>query len=149
MSGEREKAPGTQQTEHSNDHSHNRLLTAVVSRRSLAADGPPPRLQEAVISADRCRGGGKQGSSGIHSRPTIPFSSMSWFMYFRESKPKFLSPNSFSTMAEITPTKSLVVEIPEMRVRRVMRHHTNSRTVIQITRKCTTLALQSWGSTSE
>ncbi|CAL8350369.1 unnamed protein product [Boreogadus saida] len=63
---------------------------------SLAADGPPPRLQEAVISADRCRGGGKQGSSGIHSRPTIPFSSMSLFMYFRESKPKFLSPNSFS-----------------------------------------------------
>ena len=25
-------------------------------------------------------------------------------MYFRESKPKFLFPNSFSTMAEITPT---------------------------------------------
>ena len=38
---------------------------------------------------------------------TIPFSSMSRFMYFRESKPKFLSPNSFSTMAEITPTTSL------------------------------------------
>ena len=31
---------------------------------------------------------------------------------FRESKPKFLSPNSFSTMAEITPTTGLVVEIP-------------------------------------
>ena len=29
---------------------------------------------------------------------------------FRESKPKFLSPNSFSTMAEITPTTSLCVE---------------------------------------
>ena len=27
-------------------------------------------------------------------------------------KPKFLSPNSFSTMAEITPTTGLVVEIP-------------------------------------
>ena len=75
------------------------------------------------------------------------FSSMSWLMFLRESKPKFLSPNSFSTMAEITPTTSLVVEIPETRVLRVMRHHTNnSRTVIQITRKCTTLALQSWSS---
>ncbi|CAL8355335.1 unnamed protein product [Boreogadus saida] len=31
--------------------------------------------------------------SGRHSRPTIPFSSSSWFMYFRESEPKFLSPN--------------------------------------------------------
>ena len=49
--------------------------------------------------------------------------------YFRESKPKFLSPNSYSTMAEITPTTSLVVETPETRVRRVMHHHTNSRTV--------------------
>ena len=29
---------------------------------------------------------------------------MSQFMYFSESKPKFLSPNSFSTMAQITPT---------------------------------------------
>ena len=38
---------------------------------------------------------------------------MSQFMYFRESKTKFLTPNSFSTMAEITPTMSLVVEIPE------------------------------------
>ena len=51
-------------------------------------------------------------------------------------------PNSFSTMAEITPTTILVVEIPETRVPRVMRHNTKSRTVIQITRKCTTLALQ-------
>ncbi|CAL8285213.1 unnamed protein product [Boreogadus saida] len=50
---------------------------------------------------------------GQQSRATIPFSSMSRFMYFRESKPKFLSPNSISTMAEITPTTSLVVEIPE------------------------------------
>ena len=32
---------------------------------------------------------------------------MSQFMYFSESKPKFLSPNSFSTMAQITPTVSL------------------------------------------
>ncbi|CAL8389102.1 unnamed protein product, partial [Boreogadus saida] len=30
-----------------------------------------------------------------------------------ESKPKFLSPNSFSTIAEITLTTSLIVEIPE------------------------------------
>ena len=32
---------------------------------------------------------------------------------FRESNPKFLSPNSFLTMAEITPTTSLVEEAPE------------------------------------
>ena len=39
---------------------------------------------------------------------TIPISSMSRLnLYFRESKPKFLSPNSFSSMAEITPTTSL------------------------------------------
>ena len=56
--------------------------------------------------------------------------------------PKFLSPNSFSTMAEITPTTSLVVEIPETRVRLVMRQNTNIRTVIQITKKCTTLVVQ-------
>ena len=29
---------------------------------------------------------------------------MTQFMYFSQSKPKFLSPNSFSTMAQITPT---------------------------------------------
>ena len=29
---------------------------------------------------------------------------MTQFMYFSQSKPKFLSPNTFSTMAEITPT---------------------------------------------
>jgi hypothetical protein len=52
---------------------------------------------------------------------------MSWFMYFRETKPNFLSPNFFSTMAEITPTTSLVVEIPERRVRRVMRHNTSDK----------------------
>ena len=91
----------------------------------------------------------QRGSNGRHSPPAIPFSSMSWFMFLRESKPKFLPPNSFSTLAEITPNTSLVVEIPETRVRRVMRHHTNSRTVIQITRKCTTLALQSWSSISK
>ena len=33
--------------------------------------------------------------------------------YFRESKPKFLSPKSFSTMAEITPTTIFFVEKPE------------------------------------
>ncbi|CAL8350192.1 unnamed protein product [Arctogadus glacialis] len=49
---------------------------------------------------------------------TIPFSSMSRFnLDFRESKPKFLSPNSFSTMADITPTTSLVVEVPGVRKR--------------------------------
>ena len=48
-------------------------------------------------AADRCSG-------RRQSWATIPFSSMSRFMYFRESKPKFLSPNSFSTMSEVTPT---------------------------------------------
>ena len=45
---------------------------------------------------------------------TIPFSfpEVRFSLDFRESKPKFLSPNSFSTMAEITPTTSLM-EIPE------------------------------------
>ena len=72
-----------------------------------------------------------------------------------------VSPNSFSTMALNT---SLVVKVGYQRRQRtrrslvfspngsftqacvfvlhVMRHNTNSRTVIQITKKCTTLALQ-------
>jgi hypothetical protein len=37
---------------------------------------------------------------------------------FRESEPKFLSPNSFSTMAEITPSTSLVVEVGYQRLQR-------------------------------
>ena len=57
-------------------------------------------------------------------------------------KAKVPFPNSFWTRPEITPTMSLVVETPETRVGRVMRQNTNSRTVIQITKKCTTLALQ-------
>ncbi|CAL8250955.1 unnamed protein product [Boreogadus saida] len=66
----------------------------------------------------------RQRCPGIRGRQS-PFSSMSRFnLDFRESKPKFLSPNSFSTMAEITPSTSLVVE-----------HNTNSRTVIQIIKK--------------
>ena len=59
----------------------------------------------------------------------------------RESKPKFLTPNSVSTMAEITPT-SLLVEIPETSENPTYYANTNSRTVIQITKKCTTLTLQ-------
>ena len=56
----------------------------------------------------------QRGSSGRRSRATIPFSSMSQFMYFRESKPKFLFPQFLgSTMADITPTTSLIVELPE------------------------------------
>jgi hypothetical protein len=55
---------------------------------------------------------------------SIPFSSMSWFMYFRESKPKFLSPNSISTMAEITPNYSLVVGLlGTSKNQRFMRHN--------------------------
>ena len=74
-----------------------------------------------------------------------------------------LSPNSFSTMAGITPTTSLVVEVSHQsrqRTRgsldfspngsftqacviglRFMRHNTNSRIIIQITKKWTTIAL--------
>ena len=101
----------------------------------------------------------QRGSGRRQSGATIPFSSMSRFNLDRESKPKFLSPNYFSTMAEITPTTSVVVELPETSenptksfhqmgalrkpylMLRVTRHNTNSRTVIQITKKCTTLAL--------
>ena len=57
---------------------------------------------------------------GGQSRATIPFSSMSRFMFFRESKPKLISPNSFSTMAEITPTIHHVVigrVVPRRRAR--------------------------------
>ena len=93
-------------------------------------------IEEKVISPP-C---GRQGSGGRQSRATIPFSSR--FMYFRESKPKFLSPISFSTMAEITPTTSLVVE-RRQRTRHVRCHNINSRKVIQITKKkIQTLALQ-------
>ena len=59
----------------------------------------------------------------------------------RESKPKFLTPNSVSIMAEITPT-SLVMEIPETSENPTYYANTNSRTVIQITKKCKTLTLQ-------
>ena len=44
----------------------------------------------------------------LSSRSTIPSSSMSRFnMDFRESRPKIISPDYFSTMAEISPTTSL------------------------------------------
>jgi hypothetical protein len=72
--------------------------------------------------------------------------------------PTFLSPNCFSTKAEISPTTSPVVEVatgdlenpkqsslsPTLYVimLHVMRNNTNSRTVIQITKKRTVLALQ-------
>ena len=110
-------------------------MPAIVSRRSPA--GAPPELRRSPAGAPpepRCpptrhhrlssrqrasrrwclaavvpSGCGQRGSGGRQSRASIPFSSMSRFMYFKESKQKFLSPNSFSTMAEITPTTSLVV----------------------------------------
>ena len=70
------------------------------------------------------------GSGGKQSQATIPSTK-------RESKPNFLSPNSFSTMAEITFHYE-----SRCRDTKVMRHNTNSRTVIQVTKKCTTLSLQ-------
>ena len=51
-----------------------------------------------------------------------PFSSMSrFYLDFSESKPKFLFPNSFSTIAEKTPTTSLVVEVVYKRRQRTRR----------------------------
>ena len=89
-----------------------KLFPAIVSRRSPAAHCP-------------CLGNGL--GSGLYLLDSSPSaaSSMSrarrgrclcmsrFSLDFRESKRRFLSPNSFSTMAEITPTTSLVVEIPE------------------------------------
>ena len=43
----------------------------------------------------------------LSSRSTIPFSSMSRFMEFRESRPKFLFTQLISTLAKISPTTSL------------------------------------------
>ena len=61
-------------------------------------------------------------AAGLRRETTIPFSSMSWFnLNFRESKPKCFSPNSFSTMAEISPTMSLVVEVGYQRCQRTRR----------------------------
>ena len=74
------------------------MLPTIVSRRSpLPARGGGSLLH--VAGSQRwCLG------SERRSRATIPFSSMSRFsLDLRESKPKFLSPNSFSFMAEITP----------------------------------------------
>ena len=91
--------------------------------RSPRRGYPGPRGAAAVPrggGAPRPRGGGalapghrQQGSGGRLSRATIPFTSMSLFnLNLSESKPKFLSSNSFSTMAEITPTTILVKEVP-------------------------------------
>ena len=57
--------------------------------RCLTRQPPPCRGLTAVVP--------RQRAAGRQSRATIPFSSMSWFsLDFRESKPKFLSTNSFS-----------------------------------------------------
>ena len=79
------------------------------------ATGSGQRAWRWCLAAVVLRGGG-QRAAGLQ-RETItgnnPFSSMWWFIYFRETKPKLFFPNSFSTMAETTPTASLVVVIPE------------------------------------
>jgi hypothetical protein len=54
-----------------------------------------------LLPAARCRVVVLRG--GAASRQPAA-GSMSQFMYRRESKPKLFSPNSYSTMAEITPT---------------------------------------------
>ena len=60
----------------------------------------------------------RQSTGGRQSCATIPFSSMSWFtLDFTESKPKFLSANSSSTMAEINPTTSLYLLWKYQRIR--------------------------------
>ena len=100
--------------------------------------------------------------SGKGLLPGIVSNSVGGALDFRESKPKFLSPNSFSTMAwdnphyesrcgstrDIACRCSLVfspngsfMQACVIVLLCVMRHNTNSRKVIQITKKCTMLAL--------
>ena len=82
---------------------------SIVPTSRSCGGAPPPACVSCVSSG----GGGAPPVAGellrrsLHTAK-IPFSSMSRFnLDFRESKPKFLSPNSFSTIAEITPTTSL------------------------------------------
>ena len=48
---------------------------------------------------------------GIGARDGLPPGHRRRSTNFRESKPKFLYPNFFSTMAEINPTTSLVLNV--------------------------------------
>ena len=74
----------------------------VRTMKRLRNDMDPKWTDSCLLKTSFSRRRSPSGKS-LHTA-TIPFSSMSWFnLDFRESKPKFLSPNYFSTMAEITP----------------------------------------------
>ena len=62
--------------------------------------------------ADKHKPAGSQGETIAVNNPLLLHAAVH-VGYFRESKPKFLSPKSFSTMAEITPTTIFFVEKPE------------------------------------
>ena len=72
-------------------------------------------------------GSGQRGSGRGQSRATIPFPSMSRFMYFRDSKPKFLTPNSFSTMQQNGYPKN---SIQHLRYSVYSHTHTHSHVVL-------------------
>ena len=121
-------------------------MLAIVARDCLL---PEPRC--------RCPAAARQRGSGVRqSRATIPFSCMSRFnLDLRGSKPKYLSPRFLLNLGRDNPHyESRCVETPKNPTQsslftkslrqpylmlRVMRHNTNSKTVTQITRKCTAL----------
>jgi hypothetical protein len=66
----------------------------------------------------------RRSTSAGAARSSIPFSSVSRFMDFRESRPKFLPPQFLSTMTDIPHYESLlVVEMPETSDAVVMIHN--------------------------
>ena len=110
----------------------------IFKKFSLGAELQPLRATPTMGFPQTCHfleagQGGRWGCGPEQLAATVPCASV---------KVPF-PPNSFSTMAEITPTTSLVVELPSRQgTQRVMCHNTNSRTVIQITKKCTTLTVR-------
>ena len=76
-----------------------------------AVEGPLAGARDTEEAAETGGGGARCRYNPLDSlicvagsRAIIPFLCLSWFsLDFRESKPKCLSPNSFSFMAEITP----------------------------------------------
>ncbi|CAL8373760.1 unnamed protein product [Boreogadus saida] len=63
-----------------------------VGLNSVVSDPKAGGLVEAPEERDQVARGGSGAPAPRQSLATIPFSSMSQFMYFRESKPKYLSP---------------------------------------------------------
>ena len=81
------------------------MLLAIVSRRSPTA----VLAAEAVVPRQRAVGLRRETIAG--HKPFL-FHVVVHVLQV-DSKPKFIFPNSFTAMAEITPTSNLVVEIPE------------------------------------